>query len=105
LPALTWALALAVIAWPLHERIARGVRSPGVAAGSSTVAVFLLVFFPFLFVVYQLAREATSAAARMKERSAESVLKETMERTPEWAERATAGPQVRVQSRSFGKSG
>jgi predicted PurR-regulated permease PerM len=94
LPALTWALALAVIAWPLHERIARSVRSRAVVAGSSTVAVFLLVFVPFLFVVYELAREATSAAQRMKERSAESVLRETMEKTPgldrlaDWAERA-----------------
>jgi len=94
LPALTWALALAVIAWPLHERIARLVRRPAVSASISTVAVFLLVFVPFLFLVYELAREATSAADHMKERSAESVLKDTMDKTPgldrlaAWAERA-----------------
>jgi predicted PurR-regulated permease PerM len=82
LPALTWALALAIIAWPLHERVARFIRWPTVAATTSTAAVFLLVFVPFLFVVYELAREATSAAEHMKERSAESILKETMDKTP-----------------------
>jgi predicted PurR-regulated permease PerM len=93
LPALTWALALAVIAWPIHERVARLVRWPSVAASVSTAAVFLLVFLPFLFVVYELAREATSAAEHMKERSAENVLKDTMEKTPglsrvaAWADR------------------
>src|SRR3954468_14892160 len=93
LPALTWALALAVIAWPLHERVARMIRWPSVAASVSTVAVFLLVFVPFLFVVYELAREATSAAEHMRNESAEGVLKDTMDKTPgldrvsAWADR------------------
>jgi len=93
LPALTWALALAVIAWPLHQRIARAILWPSVAASVSTAAVFLLVFVPFLFVIYELTREATSAAEHMKERSAESVLKDTMDKTPgldrvsAWADR------------------
>src|SRR5439155_3852665 len=43
LSAVTWALALAVIAWPMHERIARHVRWPGLAAGLTSVLVFLLV--------------------------------------------------------------
>jgi predicted PurR-regulated permease PerM len=94
LPAVTWALALALISWPLHARVARLVGYRSVAAGLSAAAVFLLVFVPFLFVVYELAREATSAAEQMRNRSAEGVLKETMDKTPgldrlaAWAERA-----------------
>jgi predicted PurR-regulated permease PerM len=93
LPALTWALALAIIAWPLHVWITRHVRWPGVAAGLSSAAVLLLVLVPFLFVAYELAREATSAAERMKTESAAGVLKDTMEKTPglrrvnSWADR------------------
>ena len=82
LPALTWAFALAVIAWPLHERVGRLIGRPGVAAVLSTVAVFLLVFAPFLFVMYELAQEATSAAENMKNKSAENVVKDTMAKTP-----------------------
>lgn len=82
LPSLTWAFALAVIAWPLHERIGRVIGRPGVAAAVSTVAVFLLIFAPFLFVMYELAQEATSAAENMKNKSAENVVKDTMAKTP-----------------------
>jgi predicted PurR-regulated permease PerM len=93
LPAITWALALAVIAWPLHERIARLSRWPGLAAGVTSVVVFLLVLGPLVFVTYELTREAASAADRMKEQSAEGTLKGTMEKTPglsraaAWADR------------------
>jgi predicted PurR-regulated permease PerM len=102
-PAITWALALAVIAWPLHERIARHVRWPGVAAGLTSVLVFLLVLGPLVFVTYELAREAASAADRMKEQQAKGTLKDTMEKTPgltgaaAWADRA--GVDVDAEAR------
>ncbi|HEX3146964.1 MAG TPA: AI-2E family transporter [Gemmataceae bacterium] len=93
LPALSWAFALAVIAWPMHVQISRVIGRSSIAAAISTLAVFLLVFLPFLFVVYELTQEATSAAENMKNKSAEGVLKETMEKTPgldrvvAWADR------------------
>src|SRR4051812_19090030 len=61
LSALTWALALAIIAWPIHRRVSRYVRWPGAAAAVSALAVLVLVLVPLLFVGYHLAREATSA--------------------------------------------
>jgi predicted PurR-regulated permease PerM len=82
LPALTWALALAVIAWPLHERIARVIPWRSLAAAVSAAAVFGLIFVPFLFVTYELAREATSAAEHMQNENAEGVVKDTMAKTP-----------------------
>jgi predicted PurR-regulated permease PerM len=93
IPALTWGLALGIIAWPLHVWISRHVRQPTVAAVLSTAAVCVLVLAPGLFVSYELAHEATSAAERMKEQSAEGVLRQSMEKTPglrgvvEWADR------------------
>jgi predicted PurR-regulated permease PerM len=94
LPALTWALALAILAWPLHVWIIRHIHRPTLAAVLTTLAVVVLVLVPFLFVSYQLAQEATSAAERMKEDSAKNVLRDAMEKTPglrrvvEWADRA-----------------
>jgi len=46
LPALTWAVALAVIAWPIHARLGRHVPRAGVAAGVSTLLVFALILIP-----------------------------------------------------------
>src|SRR4051812_15274644 len=62
LPAITWGVALAIIAWPMHRRIADRVAWPGLAAALSTVVVVLLIVVPGMFVSYQLAREAGSAA-------------------------------------------
>jgi predicted PurR-regulated permease PerM len=92
--ALAWAFALAIIAWPLHAWIAGRVPYRNLAAGLSTLAVTVLVLGPGLFVAYQLAEEATSAAEQMKADAAAGVLRGPMEKTPglrkvtEWADRA-----------------
>ena len=39
LPAITWAVALAILAWPMHRRIARRVARPGLAAAISTAII------------------------------------------------------------------
>jgi predicted PurR-regulated permease PerM len=104
LPAITWALALAIIAWPLHVWVSRQIRWPGVAAGISSLAVLVLVLGPFLFVSYKLAQEATSAAERMKTESAEGVLKDTMQKTPglrkvnSWADRMNVDVDQQVRN-------
>src|SRR5918997_4841140 len=36
LPAITWGVALAILAWPMHRRIGRHVARPGLAAAFST---------------------------------------------------------------------
>ena len=57
LPALAWALALAVIAHPLHRRIAKRVPYPGLAAGISAAVVALIVLLPAVFVTHRLVTE------------------------------------------------
>ena len=61
LPALAWALALAVVARPLHEWIAAKITNPDVAAGVTVVLVGALVIVPALFVVHQFASEVTGS--------------------------------------------
>jgi len=82
LPAITWAVALAIIAWPLHRWMSRHVAHPGLAAAASTAVVLLVILVPGTFVTYQLAREATDAAERMRRQSVENTLRESMARTP-----------------------
>src|SRR3954451_8632262 len=60
LPAITWGVALAILAWPMHRRIGRHVAQPGLAAGISTAVMVALILGTGLFVTYQVAREAIS---------------------------------------------
>lgn len=93
LPAVTWALALAIIAWPLHNWMSRHVPWRGLAAGLSALLVFVLIGGPILFVTYALAGEAATAADKLKDRPAADVVQDTLDQTPglnhmaAWAER------------------
>src|SRR5262245_48984165 len=49
LPAITWGVALAVIAWPLHRGVGRHVQRPGLAAGVTSAAVVALILGPAVF--------------------------------------------------------
>ena len=58
LPALTWAIALAVVARPLHQRIVRRLARPTIAAVLSVALVTAIVVLPLAFAMQQLAQEA-----------------------------------------------
>ena len=70
LPALAWALALAVIAHPLHDWLARCLRQANVAAGVAVVLVALSIVAPTLFVTQRLGREAARGVAWLQSESA-----------------------------------
>lgn len=54
LPALTWALALAVVSYPLHERVARRVLKPDLAAAVAVTVVALVILGPAIVVGQQM---------------------------------------------------
>ena len=58
LPALTWAIALAVVARPMHRRIVRHLDRPTIAAALSVALVTIVVVVPIAFATQQLAQEA-----------------------------------------------
>jgi predicted PurR-regulated permease PerM len=57
---LAWATALAVVAWPLHRRVARRVPWPSVAAALSVVAIALLLVVPSGMLIPGVIDEALS---------------------------------------------
>jgi predicted PurR-regulated permease PerM len=61
LPALAWALALAIVAEPLYERLARRLR-PGLAAFAAVALVAVALAGPFGFVMQQVVQEASHGA-------------------------------------------
>ncbi len=57
---IAWALALAVVAHPLHAWIARRLDKPGLAAGLAVVVIALIIVAPVVFVGSSIVREAAA---------------------------------------------
>jgi predicted PurR-regulated permease PerM len=66
LGALAWAVTLAIMFAPLHERVERAIRHPNVAAIVSVLMVMLVVAIPAAFVVGRLVGEAASSIALLQ---------------------------------------
>lgn len=62
LPALAWALALAVVANPLYEWLRKRIPSVNLAAGLAVVVVAVIIIAPAIFVTQRLVREAVEGA-------------------------------------------
>jgi predicted PurR-regulated permease PerM len=85
LPALAWALALAVIAHPLHDWLAHRLRQANVAAGVAVVLVALSIVAPTLFVTQRLGREAARGVAWLQSESAAGQWQAALDRYPRLA--------------------
>ncbi|HEX5733580.1 MAG TPA: AI-2E family transporter [Blastocatellia bacterium] len=85
LPALAWALALAVVAHPLHEWIARRIHQANIAAGLSVIIVTIILVAPALFVTERLVREAASGVEIMNAETATGRWRAAVERNPRLA--------------------
>src|SRR6188508_1693857 len=57
---LAWALALAVVAHPLHTWLLRRTSKPALAAAAAVLAVAILIVGPAIFVAHNLVNEAAS---------------------------------------------
>lgn len=82
LPAMAWALALAVLARPLHVRLAAAIASPAAAAAITVVLVALILLLPALFVGHHLTNEATAAAAYFQDDATLAGWNESLEQFP-----------------------
>jgi len=80
LPALTWAIALAVVARPLHQRIVRRLARPTIAAVLSVALVTAIVVLPLAFAMQQLAQEAIGIFNSFQADGGESAWKALLEK-------------------------
>jgi predicted PurR-regulated permease PerM len=106
LPAITWAVALAILGWPVHRWISRRIGKRGVAAGISTAGVAAVILGTSLFITYQIASETASVAKGIDDGEAEGgALWKKAESVPVlgpaigWLERV--GLDVRAGARSI----
>lgn len=80
--AITWGVALAIMAWPVHKRVKARLAGPSLAASASTMIVLLLIVLPGIFVVYQVGRETEEIAKRLKTPPEEVVTREKLQEVP-----------------------
>jgi predicted PurR-regulated permease PerM len=60
LPALTWALALAIVAYPIYDKVAARVSKPDLASGLAVCLVTLIIIAPIVLVTQQVVSQFTS---------------------------------------------
>ncbi|HEY7490624.1 MAG TPA: hypothetical protein VIH59_05890, partial [Candidatus Tectomicrobia bacterium] len=85
LPALAWALALAVVTHPVYTWLLSHVVRPNLAAGLAVVLVALLLIAPALFVLRSLAGEVAGGVERLQTEAATGRWRGLIERNPQLA--------------------
>ena len=85
IPAITWAMVLAVMANPMHEALLTRLRRPWLAAAIAVLIVTIVVALPAAFVVRQVASEALDSAADMRTLFDGDRWRTTLERFPRLA--------------------
>lgn len=109
LPAITWAVALAILAWPVHRWISRKVGRGSLAAGLSSAVVATVILGTGVFITYHIAKETASVAKEMENGAADGgALREKAASIPVvgpalgWLERV--GLDVRAAARAIAES-
>jgi predicted PurR-regulated permease PerM len=89
LPALAWAVALVVIALPVHCRIEARIKRPSIAAGVSVTLVALFVVVPAMLIGLKLTHEATAGIESIRQRAEDGRWREVLEQNPRLAQAIT----------------
>lgn len=90
---ITWALALAVVAHPLHHWIEDRMKSGSLAAGLAVLIVAVTLVAPAVFVVREVAQEASAAVQQIEDEVDAGRWRSAVEGNPrfapwlEWVER------------------
>jgi predicted PurR-regulated permease PerM len=82
---LTWALALAVVAHPVHKWIARRIRHANLAAGLAVFLVTVTIIAPAVVVTERLVQEAISGVQTLKSKATADRWDDFLERNPRMA--------------------
>ena len=79
---IAWALALAVVAHPLHAWLLRRIKWQSLSAALTTLLVAVALVLPATLAGRQIAREAVAAATKVQGVVSEGNLRELVERNP-----------------------
>jgi predicted PurR-regulated permease PerM len=115
LSSLAWALALAIVAHPLYERIAKRIRHENIAAGLAVVIVAITIVAPTILIGQQLVQQAGTGLEAIKKGLSEGNWQARLDRSPlpkslrQWIEKQVdlggeAPPQATTAVASGAKS-
>lgn len=79
---IAWALALAVVAHPLHSWIASRIKSPEIAAGLAVFAICVIIVAPAVFVAHNIIQEATKGVRTIQASVESGAWREQITRIP-----------------------
>jgi len=83
---LAWALALAVIAYPLHEWLTKRLGGrPSISAALTVLVVAILLIGPAVFVASEIGREVTTAVDKVENGEAQGQWTKAIEKNPRLA--------------------
>jgi len=105
LPALTWALALAIVSYPLHKAICRRLPRPNAAAILTVAIVVAALLAPAVFVSQQLGRQVTGVVEVVTDGLESGRLRDALARDPRlaplarWLGQLVEGPQLAARAR------
>jgi predicted PurR-regulated permease PerM len=85
LRAIVWAIALAVVARPLHVMVERRVRNANLAAAATVLLVTLVLVIPIVIVTQQVIQEAASAIAAIRSGELRGHVQSVLEKNPQIA--------------------
>jgi predicted PurR-regulated permease PerM len=84
-PALTWAVALAVVAYPVHDWMVRRIHRAGLAAGLAVSVITIGLLVPTVFVARQVGQKATEGFKRVQKSIDSGELASRLEQNPRTA--------------------
>jgi predicted PurR-regulated permease PerM len=82
IPVIAWALALAIVAGPVHNWIARRVKNADVAAGLAVGAVAVAILGPVVFLLYQIGKEVAAGAKQIQDKAQDKQWLAQLEQVP-----------------------
>lgn len=82
IPGLTWALAFAVVADPVHRWVRGRVHNPNLAAGLSVFVVTLALLLPTVLIGQKVIREAAEASTQVQARIESGEWRQQLQQNP-----------------------
>ena len=85
LPAITWALALTIVAHPLHDGMARRIKRLNLAAALAVTIVAVVIVAPGIFMAHSLVRQVSRGVETLKTRAEPEQWRSSVESSPQLA--------------------
>ena len=82
-PALTWALSMAVVASPVHKWISGRIRNPELAAGLTVAIIAIGLVAPAIFIGHQVVRQLESGFKDFEQQFRSGDLESALKKSPQ----------------------